>query len=317
MFAPYVNPKLPTRPRPEDQDDVRLGNFVRSIQAPLSEILPQIKKTDFIVLGYPDDRGVDRNGGRLGASDGPDEIRKFLYNMTPDARHPFEGRQIWDIGNLRSWSLNLVEAHEEARKALRSLRETGARVITLGGGHDWAYPDFADFKDRVLNLDAHLDMRPVTDDADASAHSGTPFRKILNARKDGSNFGVIGLQRHCNASTHLEYAKSLRVSCVFLDELPWDLEAQWTYLQNKLGLRAESDRFAMSVDLDAFPQSEAPGVSAPQALGLDPRLALRLIETLGQRSRHLGIYELNPLYDRDGATARLAAKLIHAFLHVE
>ena len=98
--------------------------------------------------------------------------------------------------------------------------------------------------------------------------------------------------------------------------MPWAFEEQWTLLKDKFSLSVASDQFALSVDMDAFPQSVAPGVSAPQAFGLDPRLALRLIDELGSRLRHLGIYALNPMYDRDAETSRLAAKLVFQFLEI-
>ncbi|MBS1983900.1 MAG: formimidoylglutamase [Bdellovibrionales bacterium] len=316
MFAPYSNPRIPIHPRVEDPDDIRLGAFVRAPQGPLSEVLPEIRENDFVILGYPDDRGVDRNGGRLGAADAPEEIRKYLYNMTPDP-HLTRGSKpfaIWDIGSLQSWSLSLTEAHDTARKAVQQIRETGARLITLGGGHDWAFPDLIDFRHRIINIDAHLDMRPLVADPELAAHSGTPFRKILGQRTDGSGIGVIGVQKHCTARSHLEFANSHRVNCLFLEDMPWSLDKQWALITDKFALDQKDDSFALSVDMDGFPQSMAPGVSAPQSFGVDPALAVRMINHLGTRLKHLGIYELNPLFDEDGKTARLAAKLIHHFL---
>lgn len=316
MFAAYSNPRLPTRPRPEDPDDVRLGAFVRAPEGNLEEALAEVKATDFVILGYPDDRGVDRNGGRLGASEAPDAIRKFLYNMTPDPMMPpraLDHLRIWDIGNLKCWSLTLPEAHARAREALAAVRKTGARVITFGGGHDWAYPDFVDFTDHLINIDAHLDMRPVTKSPETSAHSGTPFRRLVAGSGDGSKLGVLGLQRHCNARHHVEFARGVRASLLFLDELPFSLDEQWRLVQDRFSI-SKRDAFGLSIDMDAFAQGIAPGVSAPQSYGVEPRLVEKLLHEISPRTKHLGIYELNPAFDRDGETARLAAKLVHMFI---
>lgn len=314
MFASYDTARWPARPRKEDSEDVRLGAFVRSLGPGEAPDVSKVRETDVVVVGYPDDRGVDRNGGRLGAADAPELVRKFLYAMTPDPLTAPKELRIWDLGDLKSWSLGLAEAHAEARKMIATLRKTGARIITLGGGHDWAYPDLVDFPDRILNLDAHLDMRPVTSDSEASSHSGTPFRKILNQKNDGSRMGVLGLQRHCNARSHLEFAKSLRVTTLFLDEMPSELDAQWRLVKDRFSISSGGGTFALSVDMDAFAQASAPGVSAPQSFGLNPAIALRFLREVGTNVRQIGIYELNPRFDRDHETARLAAKLLYEFL---
>ena len=314
MFAPYASTRIPTQPRAEDADDVRLGHWVRAPQGDFADILREIREHDFVLLGYPDDRGVDRNGGRLGAADAPDLIRSFLYNMTPDPTKNAPDFLIWDLGNLKSWSLSLLDAHAAARKALQEIRQTRARVITLGGGHDWAFPDFADFKGRLINVDAHLDMRPLTKDPDASSHSGTPFRKILTHKGEGTPLCVLGLQKHCNARHHLEFARGARASLIFAEELPTNLEAQWDLIRDKFNLTGNKESVGFSLDMDAFAQSVAPGVSAPQSFGVDPCIVRRLIENLASQMRHFGIYELNPQFDRDNETSRLAAKLIHSWI---
>lgn len=93
------------------------------------------------------------------------------------------------------------------------------------------------------------------------------------------------------------------------------LSDQVEFLSKKLDLDSDGKHpFGLSIDLDAFPQSAAPGVSAPQAIGVDPMIAISLIHKMGKNLQQLGLYEMNPRYDLDGRTARLAAKLAHTFL---
>jgi formiminoglutamase len=68
----------------------------------------------------------------------------------------------------------------------------------------------------------------------------------------------------------------------------------------------------LSVDMDVFSASLAPGVSAPNALGLLPgpgfmRLLRKVLHAPSLRS--MDIAELNPRYDVDNRTARLGAAL--------
>ncbi len=321
MFTPVkISEYLPTS-RPEDPHDKRLGHFVEVVPDFTLERVTSLQEGSVVVLGYADDRGVDRNGGRTGAFAGPDLIRKWLYRLTPSYRQKTFPK-VYDIGNLKSWSMDLLEAHDEARKVIHSLRKQSLKIISLGGGHDWAFPDLvdfaADFSDhpcKIINVDAHLDMRPNPKESERSSHSGSPFRKIIEeSGKKKADIAVLGLQEHCNSPQHIDWAHSHRVSTLFLEEVPENLERRWPLIEDRLQLKAKDTQFAVSIDMDAFPQFMAPGVSAPQAVGLDPRLVLHMIRTLGTRNQHLGIYEFNPRYDIDDRTARLAAQFAYHYL---
>ncbi len=315
MFAPFPQNQLAGRPRREDHQDVRVAGLVTPYEGPAASFLEQVRPTDIVVLGYPDDRGIDRNGGRLGAAEGPDEIRRRLYRLTPPPQRTTTDLRIWDLGNLRSWSMDLLEAQEKARDFVADLRKTGARILSLGGGHDWAYSDFQGFEGHVINFDAHLDVRPLPNEDELKGHSGTPFRRILEENKQGkTRVSAVGLQRTSNARAHLEWAEGHRVTPLFLEELPWDLPRQLELVRNKLELGPKAGALGLSIDMDAFPQHISPGVSAPQPFGLDPTLVLTLVRELKASTRQLGLYETSPRLDVDGSTARLAARLAYEFL---
>ncbi len=329
MFLATPKNLITTKPRSEDPSDIRMGTFVETPEIQNIEEIPNIiKKDDFVILGYPDDRGVDRNNGRPGASEAPDAIRKLFYAMTPGRKFSPQTR-IFDFGNLRSWSHSLENAHLAARKVISILRKQEARIISIGGGHDWALSDFGDFfsqsnKDwdhaHLINFDSHLDMRPQPQEAERKNHSGVPFRTILDdAGHIGQNrFTAIGLQEHCNAQSHVQWALGHRALLQFVEDLPLEVSDQWNLLNEKLDLgRSQRTRFGISIDMDAFSQADSPGVSSPQALGLDPRLVFKFLTVLNKQSFQLGIYEANPRFDRDNATSRLAAKFIYAFVHAQ
>ena len=72
----------------------------------------------------------------------------------------------------------------------------------------------------------------------------------------------------------------------------------------------------MSFDIDGCAEAYAPAVSAPSADGFTPRQATEAAFLAGQNEavRLFEVVELNPLYDRDNQTARLAATIITAYL---
>jgi formiminoglutamase len=69
------------------------------------------------------------------------------------------------------------------------------------------------------------------------------------------------------------------------------------------------DAIVISLDMDAIQASFAPGVSAPAIEGFQPSeiLEMMLIAARDPKMVSLGIYELNPEFDVDDRTARLAA----------
>ncbi|HET6370999.1 MAG TPA: arginase family protein, partial [Nitrospiria bacterium] len=73
---------------------------------------------------------------------------------------------------------------------------------------------------------------------------------------------------------------------------------------------------AVSSDLDAVAQAYAPGVSAPSPEGLTPEEAAQAALLAGEepKVRYFDIMELNPIFDHDNRTARLAVAILHAFL---
>ena len=78
----------------------------------------------------------------------------------------------------------------------------------------------------------------------------------------------------------------------------------------------EAKEIYLSICLDAFSSKIAPGVSAPQVLGLEYWETQPLLEKIIKSQKLIGIdlVELAPCYDQDEKTAQLAAKIIYNFL---
>ena len=76
---------------------------------------------------------------------------------------------------------------------------------------------------------------------------------------------------------------------------------------------ATADILHLSIDLDVLPAHVAPGVSAPATLGVAlPQVrAMCLAAARTGKLRLVDVVELNPTYDVDGRTAKVAARLIH------
>ena len=289
----------PTTPIPDTAaDDPRLGRL-------LGGRLGKSDPPQAVLLGFPSDEGVRRNGGRVGAAGGPKAIRSTLYRLTADSRsEQFEdllGRTA-DLGDLEI-SRNLELDQQHLGEALAPYLEQGAFVIVLGGGHETSYGHFqgyarAGHRVEILNWDAHADVRELKDE---KGHSGSPFRQAIEDRSGMCRrYTVAGLQPHSVARAHLEYVRE-HGRAVWREEVTRE-SIDEVY-------RGVTGPTLVSFDLDAVSDAEAPGVSAPSPAGLTSELWLAAANNAGRcpAVTSADVVELNPAVDRDGQTARLAA----------
>lgn len=260
------------------------------------------------LLGFACDEGVRRNGGRVGAAEGPAALRRALAGL---AWHV--GRPVHDAGDVVVEEEALEEAQAELGAHVARLLGDGHLPVVVGGGHEVAFGSSLGLlaagagRLGVVNLDAHLDLRA------GRASSGTPFRQIAEAcaaRGQPFHYLCLGVDQAANTGALLDTAAGLGAS--FLrdrDCTPGRLAEVRGALAAFL---ASVERVHLTVDLDALPAHVAPGVSAPAARGLPLEVAEALVDDV-LASGKLALFEvaeLNPRLDLDGRTARVAARLV-------
>jgi formiminoglutamase len=280
-------------------EDMRLGHLLGKDPAAAKVVL----------VGFPTDVGVRRNGGRPGAAGAPAEIRKFLYRMTPDARVPAMAGVLAatvDLGDVATGE-DLEADQERLGEVVGGALAAGAFVIVLGGGHETAYGHFLGYVRAgravtLLNWDAHADVRPLPPEG---GHSGSPFRQaLLHPSGLARGYAVAGLLPQSVAADHLSFVADHQGRFVFRDAL--DAAAIRAMYRSPPGA---SVGVLASFDIDAVDQGQAPGVSAPAAGGMSSDLWLMAAHQAGRNHAvtSADIVETNPALDRDGQTARLAA----------
>jgi formiminoglutamase len=286
-----------------DKSDIRLGDLTKQTEL---KLLP--KKSDLVVLGYPDDEGVKLVGGRLGAAAGPDTIRKYFYKMTQGLSSS-KAWQIFDLGNIDVGE-SLPKRHDQGQSVVHHLCERNHFWISLGGGHDYGFSDCSGFlaskkpSAAIINFDAHFDVRST----DKGLSSGTPFFRILNEYSDFSFFEV-GIQPQCNSKHHLEFLKSKKAQVFFYD-------APLINVVKALKKQKIKNIF-LSIDIDYFSSTLAPGCSQSWPLGQNDLPGfLNFLNSLFAEFNicGAGIYEVSPALDVQDQTSKLAAVLMHQLL---
>lgn len=266
-----------------------------------------------VLLGFACDAGVVRNHGRAGAVAGPAAVRKWLVNL---AWH--QTRPVYDGGDVLCEGDALEAAQFELGTQVAAALAAGHRPLVIGGGHEVAWGSWQGLaawaatqppqRIGVLNFDAHFDLR-----AGEVGTSGTPFRQIAEdcaARGWQFRYACFGVSRPANTAALFARAQVLNVCWVEDDQLaPWKFDSAQATLA---GFLEQVEVLHLSIDLDVLPAANAPGVSAPAARGVELCVLEALIDQAlaSGKVRLAELAELNPSYDVDGRTARIAARLL-------
>jgi formiminoglutamase len=287
-------------------EDPRLGDIIQ----PASE--EHLLEADVVIFGVPTDEGIIRNGGRPGAAQAPDEIRKYLHKLTPlyAGDHSLTSLSIVDLGNVEGRTLE--EIHANARQLTTKLIKTDKTIIALGGGHDVTYPLAAGFLEgygshmKLVNVDAHLDVRPKKN---GQHHSGSSFRLLIEeGYLLGTNFIEFGIQPFCVSHEHVEWTREQEISILSYDTLDHKAIARFGDLM-------KSAPQYVTFDIDSVRAADAPGSSAPSPIGFSAYEACQMARLAGKAGvRMFDIVEVSPPHDIDGRTSRLAARMIAYFI---
>ena len=269
------------------------------------------------ILGYAGEEGVRRNQGRLGTGEGPAAIRKLLGTL---ACHLPESLPLVDYGDIFTWEGDLEATHQVITDLTYQLLKSNHFPVWLGGGHDLAfahgsavlkYSQEQGKKLGIINLDAHFDLRPLVD---GKGHSGSPFYQLASNHPSQFHYLALGIQRAANPKSLFETADQVQAKYLVMEDFRLQ---HWEYMEEQISWFLDQvDALYLSVDLDGFSSAFAPGVSAPSPMGFDPEVAFKVFDLLAKIKKliSLDVVELNPTYDQDQATARLAARCVEYVL---
>lgn len=313
---------LPRLPAPKDlffkgrPGDTRLGEWVIATD----DTPPRSRKEQIVLLGCPDDQGVVLNRGRAGAKDGPDSIRKHLYRMTPPMDFAWEKTiELFDLGNALV-SKELAKTHENVFQLAKALSAAGCTILALGGGHDFAAPNFLGWREghprkkvSLINVDPHLDVRPLEN---GQAHSGTPFRIILESGKiEGKQFLQFGTKANRNAREHFAYCQKQGVKIHSFESLQTTEGKGLSHFKKAFtAYSLKAQKTALTIDMDCC--EEAEGTSAAPAVGFRASELCAMAAFAGAQKKVtlLEIAEIAPPLDPTERSSRIAAEILFSFI---
>ena len=271
---------------------------------------------DVAVLGAPFDFGTQ---WRPGARFGPRAIREAstlfafghagAYDHENDVTYlPADKTRIVDIGDADIVHTDTVASHANIELGVRKILAAKAIPVVLGGDHSINIPCVNAFDGagpiHIVQFDAHLDF--VDERHGVRYGHGNPMRRAAE-KPYVTGLTQLGI-RNVSSTAREGYEEARRRGSQLLSV------RQIRKLGNEAVLARipAGARYYVTIDIDGFDPSIAPGTGTPSHGGFTYYEVLELLEGLVQRGSIVGVdlVEVAPDYDHTGSTAILAAQLL-------
>jgi agmatinase len=217
-----------------------------------------------------------------------------------------------DCGDVYADPLEPKSHLERAETVVRKVLAKGALPIILGGDHSIPIPVLRAFDDQgpitLIHIDQHLDWREEINGVRQGLSS--PIRRASEMDHIGEIF-QIGL--HATGSGRTEEFEAAKAYGAHLFS-SYDLHENG--IEMVLDRIPAGGRYYVTIDLDAFDPSVAPGVAAPCAGGMTFLQARKLLHGLVNKGRVVGldVVEITPATDVNQITSITAGRLIVNFV---
>ena len=273
---------------------------------------------DVAILGAPYDFGTQ---WRSGARFGPRSIREAstlfsfghagAYDHEDDVTY-LQGLRMVDIGDADIVHTDTVKSHANIEFGVRKVLAAGALPVVLGGDHSINIPCVNAFSDQepihIVQIDAHLDF--VDERHGVRFGHGNPLCRAAE-KSYVTGLTQIGI-RNVSSTAREGYEDARRMGSDILSVRQF----------RKLGVDAvleripRDKRYYVTIDIDGFDPSIAPGTGTPSHGGFIYYEVLELLAGLVKRGSVVGIdlVEVAPDYDHTGTTAILAAQILLNFI---
>jgi agmatinase len=274
---------------------------------------------DVAVLGAPFDAGTQwRSGARFGPRGVREASTLFsfghagAYDHEDDVTYLPGDVNIVDIGDADIVHTDTEASHRNIEIGVRAILSAGALPVVIGGDHSVNIPCIRAFDDQgdihILQIDAHLDFVDVRHGV-RHGH-GNPMRRA--AEKDYvTGLTQVGIRNVSSTSKEgYDDARAMGSDIISVRQ------ARELGPRGVLGHVPAGARLYVTIDIDAFCPSIAPGTGTPSHGGFLYYEVLELLQAAAQRHEIVGIdlVEVAPDYDQSGSTTILAAQILLNFL---
>ena len=273
-------------------------------------------KADVAVLGAPFDFGTQY---RAGARFGPRSIREAstlfsfghagAYDHEDDVTYlTAEDGVIVDIGDADIIHTDTKTSHKNIEQGVRAILKAGAIPVIMGGDHSVNIPCINAFSDaepfHLVQIDAHLDF--VDERHGVTLGHGNPMRRAAE-KKYVTGLSQIGIRNvSSTAKEGYDDARGYGSDIMSVRQFR-TLGVAGVLARIPVGVR-----YYVTIDIDGFDPSIAPGTGTPSHGGFLYYEILELMDGLAKQGSIIGLdlVEVAPDYDQTGSTSTLAAQIL-------
>ena len=271
---------------------------------------------DAAIMGAPFDAGTQwRSGARMG----PRAVREAstLFSFGHAGAYDFEDDityldpnavTIVDIGDADIVHTDTMQSHANIEHGVRRMLAAGALPAVIGGDHSVNIPCINAFDDQdpihVVQIDAHLDF--VDERHGVRYGHGNPMRRAAE-QPHVTGLTQIGIRNvSSTARDGYEAARAMGADILSVRHV------RKMGIETVLGRIPADKRYYLTIDIDGFDPSIAPGTGTPSHGGVLYYEVLELIDGLAKRGEIVGLdlVEVAPDFDPTGSTSILAAQVL-------
>ena len=274
---------------------------------------------DLAFIGAPFDMGTQ---WRSGARFGPRAVREAstLFSFGHAGAYDHEDKQTYldpkrvkivDLGDADIIHTDTIASHDNIEKIVGYALSKGAIPVTVGGDHSINIPCIRAFAGQepmhLIQIDAHLDF--VDERHGVRFGHGNPMRRAIE-HDYITGLTQIGI-RNVSSTAREGYEEALQMG----SEIISVRQARSMGNYELLKVIPDSTNYYVTIDIDAFDPSIAPGTGTPSHGGFLYYEVLELLDGLTRKGmvRGVDLVEVAPDYDPTGSTAILAAQILMNF----
>lgn len=279
---------------------------------------------DIAILGVPCDFGV---GFMSGARLAPRRIREAstqygrgttgYYDFEHDVQRLAAPLKIVDCGDVDILHSDFNYTFSNVTEDVKKILKKGAVPVVLGGDHSISIPVGKALEEIgeevcVIQFDAHLDWTDHV--GPLKTGNGSPMRRISEMPHIGP-MAQIGL-RGIGSGKKSDFEDAKKYGSVLISAR----EAAEIGVEGILKKIPKAKNYYLTIDIDGFDMSIAPGVASPLPGGLFFDQECDIISGIAKMGKIVAVdlMEVDPVYDPSGITVRLASLiLLHVFGQIE
>ena len=213
-----------------------------------------------------------------------------------------------DIGDADIIHTDTIKSHANIAYGVKKILCANAIPVVLGGDHSINIPCINAFADQdpihLIQIDAHLDY--VDERHGVRFGHGNPMRRA-SEKKYVSGMTQIGIRNVSSTAREGYIAAKEKGSAIFSVR-----QFRKIGIAEMLKKIPKNIRYYLTIDIDAFDPSIAPGTGTPSHGGFYYYEILEFIDGLTKQGNVVGLdlVEVAPDYDITNSTSTLAAQLL-------